>query len=529
MELSSNDTVDVLIVGAGPAGLMMACQLALHKINFRIIDKKTSPAIHSGALIVHARTLEILHQMGLAEKAMDKGIIAHTINLQFNHHTNFSLDICDTGNNPTRFPYLLMLEQWHTENILIQFLIERGHSVENNTSFLSLIQENEMITSEILRPDGSIEFIKSRFLIGADGSNSLIRAHLDIPFQGKTHQSRLFITDCEVRQPFSTRDISFSFARGFTSGFFPLTDNRWRVDGHIPFIQHKEVGFEDVRNFLGSRLQARIDLHSPQWFSIFRSHSRCATMFRKNSCFLIGDAAHVHSPVGAQGMNTGIQDAHNLAWKLAYFIHGKAAKNLLDTYGSERRPLALRIIRYTDWAYSFMTTNYFLIRFLRLKFVPLTLPMLLSVYQKNPQLRSSIFMSISGIGIKYRQGFLSDFLSSGKFPDPAPKPGERLPYLTYEKSGNHITLYDGLATSTFNLFIFGKEVLPASFQTVVNKYRDVISVIYIAKEAGTLTIFKSLGLKNKGSYLIRPDNFIAWRSQEFDATSFGNFLQKFMK
>ena len=234
----------------------MACQLNRHNISFRIIDKKSSPAIHSGALIIHARTLEILHQMGLAEKAMKQGIIAQKINLRFNNHKNYSLDVSDMGNHSTRFPYLLMLEQWHTENLLIQFLNERGHFIENNTPLFAFTQEHEMITSEILKPDGSIEIIRSRFLIGADGSNSFIRTQLNIPFPGKSQLSRLFITDCESRLPLPTREISFSFASDYTSGLFPLPDNRWRVDGLIPLIQHKEVGFEDVSNFFVSKIHS---------------------------------------------------------------------------------------------------------------------------------------------------------------------------------------------------------------------------------------------------------------------------------
>ncbi|HEY3371822.1 MAG TPA: FAD-dependent monooxygenase [Prolixibacteraceae bacterium] len=526
MESDINDSVDVLIVGAGPAGLMMACQLALHNISSRIIDKKASPAIHSGALIVHARTLEILHQMGLAEKAIQSGIVARKINLQFNQKKNFSLDIHDIGNNSTRFPFMLMLEQWQTENMLSQFLNERGLLIENNSSLLNFTQENGLITSQILNSDGSIELIKSRFLIGADGSNSLVRSILNIPFPGKSQQSRLFITDCEARLLSPPDEISFSFASDFTSGFFPLPDNRWRVDGHIPIIQHKEVGFEDIRIFFADQIHLGIELHHPQWFSVFRSHSRCADLFRKKNCFLIGDAAHVHSPVGAQGMNTGLQDAHNLAWKLAMTIAGKASDQLLDTYETERRLLALTIIRTTDRAYLLMTTKSFLIRLLRLKLVPLLLPTLLYWFKKRIKIRNRIFSSISGINIKYKHSFLSDS-SSGNFPDSAPKPGERFPYLTYAIDGKQLTVYDGLGSSTFHLFIFGNKLL-SDFQEMIDNYGDVISYLYIAKEPGTLNLYQKLGLKEEGCYLVRPDNYIAWRSQELNATSFGNYLQKFL-
>ena len=528
MKSTKNDTIDVLIAGAGPAGLMMACQLDRFNITFRIIDKKTSPAHHSGALIVHARTMEVFHQLGLAEKALQAGIIAKTINFQFNLRKKFVLDVKEIGKGLTRFSSLLMLEQWQTENLLIDFLSKRGHRVENNTALISFTEENEKVTSQILKPDGAIEFVKSRFLIGADGSNSLVRKQLDIPFSGKTQASRLFITDCQARLQVPAREISFSFASDFTSGYFPLPENRWRVDGHIPVIQEKEVEFENVRDFLASKLHSGIHLHSPQWFSVFRSHSRCAGTFRKSQCFLIGDAAHVHSPVGAQGMNTGLQDAHNLGWKLAFFIRGKASDNLLNTFESERRPLALSIIRSTDMAYSFMTDSSFLIRFLRLKVVPLLLPMLLSGLQKNLTMRRRIFNSISQIGIKYKGSIMEDS-SSNSFPGSAPKPGDRFLHLTYETGGQQVALYDALNGPVFYLLIFGKQFLPASFQSVMNKYTDVISVIIIEKESGTLHLFKSLGIQNEGCFLIRPDHFIAWRCQDFNAKSLEDYLQQFMK
>jgi 2-polyprenyl-6-methoxyphenol hydroxylase-like FAD-dependent oxidoreductase len=522
-----DSTIDVLISGAGPAGLMMACQLALHNISFRIIDKKTSPVMHSGALIVHARTLEILDQIGIAQKAIKAGIIAQTINIRFNQPKNYALDVGDLGNGLTRFPFLLMIEQWQTENLLIGFLKDHGHSVENNTSLVNFTPEKELVSSEIQHPDGTIEIVKSKFLIGADGNNSFVRTKLNIPFPGKTHLARLFITDCEAQLPFRTNEIFFSFATTHTAGFFPLPEHRRRVDGLIPVIQKMEqVGFDDVTNFFGSDIHSGIKLQNPQWFSVFRSHSRCAQTYRQNRCFLVGDAAHVHSPVGAQGMNTGLQDAHNLAWKLAFYIRGKASESILGSYQEERRPLALTIIRSTDFAYSFMTSNSMLVRFLRLKLAPVLLPFFLRKFKNSNRLRNRIFTSISGIGIKYNSGIFIDSEHSVNFPAHAPKPGERLPQLVYEMGGGICSIYDGLDSKTFHLIVFGKQILPEPFRLVLDKFSEIISVKYIPYEPGTQHLFKSFGLENEGCYLIRPDLYIAWRSRDLNAASFGNYLQR---
>jgi len=529
MESSKKHTVDILITGAGPAGLMMACQLALHNISFRIIDKKASPVINSGALIVHARTLEIFHQMGIAKKAMNAGTRAKAINIQSNQKKNTVIDISEFGKDLSIFPYLLMIEQYQTENLLIEFLNEHGHSVENNTTFLTFTQENEEILSKIKKPVGTIENIKSRFLIGTDGNSSIVRTELNIPFPGKTHKARLFITDCEAKLSLPANEIFFSFASDFTAGFFPLPDNRWRIDGLIPEIQQKEeVGFNDVKDFFGKSAHSEIELDHPRWFSVFRSHSHCAQSYRQNQCFLVGDAAHVHSPVGAQGMNTGLQDAHNLAWKLAFYIHGKASEDLLDTYQKERRPLALNIIRYTDLAYSFMTNNSFMVRFFRLVIVPLLLPMFSVRFKNNTKLRTRIFTSVSGIGIKYKRSILTG-LSSDNFPADSPKSGDRMPHMTYETDGKACSLYNELNSQTFHLLVFGKQELASPFQKVVDKYRDVISIKFIAFESGTQALFKSLGLENEGCYLVRPDLYIAWRSRDFNVKSVSNYLQKFLK
>ena len=527
--IKTENSVDVLIAGAGPAGLMMACQLALHKISFRIIDMKASATICSGALIIHARTLEILQQMGLAEKAIEKGIIAKTINIRFNKQKNIAIDFSDVGKNLTRFPFLLMLEQWHTENLLEEFLKEHNHKVENNTELVAFTQQNELVTSEIKKPDGSIELVKSKFLIGADGNGSFVRTQLKIPFPGITHKPMLFITDCEARLPLSTNEILFAFSKKYTAGFFPLDGNKRRVDGFIPELQGKEeISFDEVKDFFGRNSGAEVELKNPQWFSVFRSHSRCAHTYRQNRCFLVGDAAHIHSPVGAQGMNTGIQDSYNLAWKLAFFIHNKASEDILDSYEEERRPVALHVIRSTDLAYSFMTGNTRLKRFLRLQLAPLSLTLYLKWFKINNKINTRFFSLVSGIGISYGSN-LPTGLSNVDFPAHAPKPGELLPYLVFGTGGKSIDLCDLLDPQKYTLLVFGMQTMPELYQKAIAEYNNIISVKHIAAEPGTEALFEAFGIRDEGCYLIRPDMYIAWRSNEFHPTELSDYLKKILK
>jgi 2-polyprenyl-6-methoxyphenol hydroxylase-like FAD-dependent oxidoreductase len=519
---------DVLISGAGPAGLMMACQLALHGISFRIIDKKASPEFHSGALVVHARTLEIFEQIGLAEKAIQNGIAVRTINIRFKNKRSLKADFSRIGRDLTRFPFILLHEQRHTEHLLKEFLDSRGHTVESNTELLTFSQGNDLVAAKIRKPDGSTELIESLFLIGADGHDSSVRSRLNIPFPGKTHRSRLFVSDCTARVPMPRREILFVFAPGHTVGFFPLRKDRWRIDGIIPAFRHKkEISFDEVKIFFGSETHSEIELHHKQWFSVFRSQSRCAGSFRKNRCFIVGDAAHLHSPVGAQGMNAGIQDAQNLGWKLAMIIRGKAAITLSDTYQQERRPLALSITRKTDLLYSFMTTKSFIAGLLRLHLVPLLLPLLLSRIRNSTSLQTRIFKSVSGLGFKYEHSLIT---ASDNFRgDSGTRPGKRLPCLAWETGGRSNSLHDGLDSLTFHLLIFGKLRLPDPYQKVIERYGDVISVKYIKSDPSTRHVFKSLGLDNQGCYLVRPDLYIAWRSRDLNAENLISFLEKFLE
>ncbi|NJK96700.1 MAG: hypothetical protein HC905_18855 [Bacteroidales bacterium] len=181
MEKNGQST-GVLINGAGPSGLMLACQLAIHNIPFRIIDKKLALSKFSGAMIIHARTLEIFYQMGISVKVLKEGLIAQKLSLKFNRKTTISLHVSNMGGNLTLFPYMLLLEQWKLEMLLAGFIQSHGYEIERGTTLLSFSQKDGQVTSVLKKPDGMGEIVHSRFLIGAGGSTSLVRRQLRIPF-----------------------------------------------------------------------------------------------------------------------------------------------------------------------------------------------------------------------------------------------------------------------------------------------------------------------------------------------------------
>ncbi|MFA5328704.1 MAG: FAD-dependent monooxygenase [Prolixibacteraceae bacterium] len=524
---NSSDTInstDILIVGAGPSGLMMACQLALYDISFRIIDKKAEPTNYSGALIVHARSLEIFKQMGIAEKAIQKGIIAGEIKISFNAKKSFVIPIRNLGGEQTEFPFMLLLEQSVTEKLLIQFLQERGIQVERKIELLKIQQDSDKVIS-VLKSEHGEETVHAKYLIGADGARSIVRKLLQIPFTGKSYLSPLFVADCVAETDFPHDQICFSFSNLVTTGLFPLKNGRWRIDGAFSGAK-SDLTFEDIQQNFSERAGISVKLKTADWFSVFQTNSRVAEHYRQSHCFLVGDAAHIHSPVGAQGMNTGLQDAANLAWKLAAVVQGKADEKLLETYELERRKIAQNIVRYTDWVFDFVTTQNMLIRFFRLHLVPVFLKLLYPALTKNTKLRGSFFRKLSGLTVHYRKSSLSVKASAKGIPDSAPKPGERLPFLTYLESGKITNIQDKITGTTFHLLFFSRERIPEEIIRFEGKNSEVLAIENIFFSVETQNLFELFGVKNSGFYLIRPDGYVALRSAKPDIAQLENYFQR---
>ncbi len=521
---------DVLINGAGPTGLMMACHLALHKIPFRIIDKKQKRENYSGAMIIHARSMEIFHQMGISLKILKEGVIARKINFQFNYRTHFSIDIADFGNGWSLFPYILILEQSKTEKLLISFLNSQGYEVEAGTALLSFSQKRGIVTSVLKNPSGIGEVVKTKFLIGAGGSTSLVRRQLKIPFYGITHPDLLFVSDSQADIFGPKSDMAFTFTKNQTLGFFPLPRNRWRIDGAIPDLGKisEKITFDFIDNYLNNDRKLNIQLVNSTWFSVFRSHSRYAPAFKHHHCFLIGDAAHIHSPVGAQGMNTGLQDAYNLAWKLAFYLKGSARANILETYQEERLPVARSIIEHTDTAYRWITDNRSIFKFIRLNVLPVLIKILIFLMIKIKWVKKSVFLAISGTGIDYKKSSLSRFFNRKPFFDNSPLPGERLPSLQYFLGNNIYQLQEQVKYTSYHLFVFGVKDIPENLMTVVEKFSPLLEAQVLPVDPGTDDIYKRMVNGYKACYLVRPDLYIAWRSDYFDATGLENYLKKFL-
>lgn len=527
MKQVNTNTPKVLIAGAGPAGLMMACQLSLFDIPFRIIDMKKAPSDYSGAMVVHARTMEIFQQMGLAEKMLEKGTIVNGLSVYFNGKKSHWLNLQGVGSSLTKFPFILLLEQSKTERLLIEFLQQKGIQVEWETELFDAVQNETEMEAELILPEGNRQKVMADYLIAADGGESTIRRLLKVPFEGKTHKTTLSIMECDADIVSPPDELLFSFSRYATAGFFPLAKGNWRIDAALRRMRVTGwLSFNRVQEKFNSKTKLDANIRNNEWFSVFRSHGKYALFFRMHRCFFIGDAAHLFTPVGGQGMNTGMQDAHNLAWKMAMVLKGNASSILLNTYQTERKPVAIKTCRSSDRFFKLAASG----GLAYVVFRNYLLPPLLKLFFKLMAVKKVsdfVFKKISGIGVSYPQDVLN-FNASESILATAPKPGERIPFVRYVETDGKVISFDGkFFGNRFHLLIFGgnqsytKELLKAT-----KEFRNIVLTHIIPLNKDTDDLYVRFGIKSQGWYLIRPDLYIASRSDESGAENLRVCLQQ---
>lgn len=524
MEQSPHDTTEVLIVGAGPTGLMMACQLAVHRISFRIIDKNTASSQNSGALIVQARSLEIFEQLGIADEAIKQGIIADGIEILYNGKKIAGNSIKDIGGHLSQFPFLLMLEQSKTEKLMLKFLTEQGCHVERNIQFKEFTQDKNSVTTRVILPDGSEQTIGSKYLIGADGSKSDIRKFLNIPFRGKIYSRPIFILDCEATTELKPGVISFAFSDTSVAGFFPLVNGRWRIDGSFPGTIDKSetITQETVTKEFQHWNKLNFKLHYTEWFSVSHSQQKYASTIRIGNCFLAGDSAHVNTPVGAQGMNTGLQDAHNLAWKLAFVLKQKAKPALLDSYSTERLGISKGFAHYADAIFKLVTNTNTAVRLFRTFALKVYFKRIFPNLVNKEKSRLKFFKSISQIDIHYNPAFGSSKALEEPFLRGAPMPGYRLPYVEFILNNDKTNSHKILDPSSFTLLVLADNSTP-EIQSITKKYK--LAAMLLKRLPGTEIIYATLGIKNTGYYFIRPDMYIQLRSPTLETDILNRFIE----
>jgi 2-polyprenyl-6-methoxyphenol hydroxylase-like FAD-dependent oxidoreductase len=517
----TNNT-DVLIVGAGPAGLMMACQLALHNVSFRIIDRMEHFNSFSGALLIQARTMEVFDQMGIAGKILEKGKVVEKITLLKNGRKSGQINIAKMGSGLSRFPYIFMLKQAHTVRLLADFLKERGIKIERGSALDQFSQDTQHVSVTLSHPGREKEYLKVRYLVGADGIHSHVRTSLGIPWEGSRDPIPLFVTDCRVDEDHGLvgtakratigrpgNEIIFSISQKSIAGFFPLEGESWRIDGIIPeeSSKTKEPDFEETTRGLAERLKMNLVLHSPEWFSVFYPNTYLASTYSINRCFLVGDAAHVHTPIGAQGMNTGMQDSYNLAWKMAFVLKHGMSESMLNNYTSERRPVAEKLIHNTDKYFWLAIRKDFTNRFVRSFIIPWFFRLFGFILASGPMQRA-FFRRISQTNIHY-----------------GPKgswAGRRWPFIEWtDQAGQARDTHELLDRKQFILMFFHKDKtshseVSAAFHSHLHSYKLPVQIKMISYSKERKAMFRKLRIRRSVHFLVRPDGYVALRGNGLD-------------
>ncbi len=521
LQVGLSDTTiqtDVMIVGAGPTGLSLACQFVRYGIDFVIIEKNEGVTPYSKALGVHARTLEIYEQLGLAQQAVEQGAIASKARLLKGGEVRAELDLSNLGAGSTAYPYVLFFEQSKNEQLLYDYLKRNGKIVRWQTELASFSQTEEKITAQVNTTDGGSQMIEANYLVGCDGPKSPVRHALGIGFAGSTFERMFYVADAQIDWKLPHDAFHICLSEDSLLVFFPLKgEHRYRIVGTFPEEFSKDEGevlYAEIEGRIQEEAEFELDVHDVEWFSTYKIHSRHVSRFSAGRCFLAGDAAHVHTPVGAQGMNTGIQDGYNLAWKLALVLKGKADKIILETYNEERLENAKHLVQTTDRMFEVAAGSNWLLAFLRTHVLPLIAPY---IFRFEP-VKKFLFPMISQIGINYRHSALSQHRGDENF---RVKAGDRMPYFLAEGQ----SIYDKLHQSKFHWLVFSdaQNEFQALKTELENQDLEFVDFNIVPLYPQIAEVFDT---NNSFNVLLRPDNYIAFISTEVSLNRVKLYLQE---
>src|SRR5713226_378115 len=397
---------DVLIIGAGPTGLVLALWLTKLGIKVRIVDKTAEPGTTSRALAVQARTLELYRQLNLTEAVVARGHKVPAVNFWARGESAARLSFENIGSGLTPYPFLQIFPQDQHERVLIDRLEALDVTVERRTELVSFAQEETRVIARLCGPDGQEVDCEANYIAGCDGARSIVRETIGTGFPGGTYRQIFYVADVEATGPALNGELHVDLDEADVLGVFPLAgQGQARLIGTVRDERADRVDtltFNDVSNRAINHL--KVGVKKVNWFSTYHVHHRVTQHFRKRRAFLLGDAAHIHSPAGGQGMNTGIGDAINLAWKLAAVLNGRADQSLLDSYEPERIAFARRLVATTDQAFTGVTSDGPIARRVRLNVVPVVIPIIF----RFASMRRFMFRTISQTTVNYRESALSE-------------------------------------------------------------------------------------------------------------------------
>jgi len=495
----------VIIIGAGPTGLSLAVQLLRYHIDFIILEKNEKTTHLSKAVVVQARTLEIFHETGLAVKAVERGRLTTAFNMFYKGKKKLKLDIAGLGEGLSNFPFALSLEQSKTEKLLLEYLAENGKPVHWRSEFTRFEQTDTGVTIYYKDAAGAEQRIEGDYIVGCDGAHSLVRHQSGQKFEGGTVPKLFYVADVTLSSTVINKDELFIFLikKGFIL-FFPMEGTGHnRIIGILPDHSEETITFETIKEEVIKQVGVPVQFNETRWFSTYKVHSRKAGSFRNKRSFIAGDAGHIHTPAGGQGMNTGIQDTYNLAWKLAFAIQYKVNDTVLESYDTERTGNAAHLLRTTDRMFEIMTGASRFWNFIRLNIFPTVAKFVTG----NKSFNKRIFPLLSMTDIAYTGSALTLTSSISKV-----KAGKRMPYFVFRDG---TSIFDLIKIPGFKLLFFGPgkmgQLKNLAFPVSPFSFTEIPEKIF-----GTATNF---------FILLRPDNHISYIGKDLELCR--EFLGKF--
>ncbi|MFC0105871.1 FAD-dependent monooxygenase [Kibdelosporangium aridum] len=535
IEAGPEPDCEVLVVGAGPSGLMTAVLLARQGVKVRLIEKNTGPATESRAFAVQARTVELFRNIGLAEELMGRGVVTTGIKFHIKGKPVGGLDFDRARAATTPYQFILMAPQAEIEDLLLRDLARQGVTVERGTRLVSLSQTDKQVMATVRQNDRE-RVISARYVVGADGSHSTVREQLGLAFEGDRYTQRYLLADCQVDWPFDHSHFRI-FMNGRRIGLFlPLKGSdvsRVMVTDLTTGTGPVDLG--ELQEELREAMRVPVTLTNPVWTSRYQVHIRKVEDYRSGRVFLVGDTAHIHSPAGGQGMNTGLHDAANLAWKLAAVLRTGAAAALLDSYDQERRPVGVEVLRFSDRLYKLAAGLHGWRAWVR----DTVGPFVIGRMSAAPLPHRKAFHRLSQISIAYEPSTynVNELLYSLK----GPLAGHRAPDARINAGGQMFDLLRGyrlhvvalsrkhltdaeiteLAAQLNSIKAFGGNVATHLVGRVQCRRDDRV------EHVDSPQVFEHYGLTDPESqalYVIRPDGHVAWRMDTLDFESCRRFL-----
>lgn len=554
MEPAPRDSApDVVIVGAGPTGLMAATLLRRSGVSVRVLDKSAQQAHESRAFAVHARSLELLRSIGLGDAFMERGLVASGAQVFVDGRQVAEVDVADIGRRDTPYPFVLMVPQWDIEAILADDLRAHGVTVEHEVEVYDVRQTELGVMVSAARADGTRFGVSAAYVIGADGAHSVVRKCLGLRFDGAPYPQGFLLADCRIDWPLDHDHLKIFVGDRNLAVYLPLRGREiGRVIAISPYTESEPADeaagsqpatLAEVEAALRGVVKLPLSLHDARWVTRYRLHHRGVDRYGVGRGFVAGDAAHIHSPAGGQGMNTGLQDAANLAWKLALVLTGRAPSELLDSYHAERWPVGRKILQRTDRLFAAMSSQAGWVARARNFVLPLIAPTLAGL----APVRARAFAFVSQLGIRYRpNAFLRDAT-----PDvwrAGVAPGHRAPDARISAKRSVFDLLRGYRFTVLALSrrpLDGDEIdrCTAELAALAPTLRSDVGAHLVARsligrdarfrQAESPEVFEAYGLSARvpaAVFVVRPDGYVAYRAAGLDVDAAARFLrERFMR